>query len=58
MNWAAAKMHSEVGWAVCEGKEQELLMVKVCRNSALTVLNEEERKPRRGAEGITVWSLN
>lgn len=28
---------SEVGWAVCEGKEQELPMIRGCRNSALAV---------------------
>lgn len=28
---------SEVGWAVCEGEEQELLRIRMCRNSALTV---------------------
>lgn len=28
---------SEVRWAVCEGKERELLMIRGCRNSALTV---------------------
>lgn len=28
---------SEVGWAVCEGKEQELPVIRECRNSALTV---------------------
>lgn len=28
---------SEVGWADCEGKEQELPVIQGCGNSALTV---------------------